>query len=179
MGALGISHGSGLASWGSRMSGYWWLVAAAVAGYWNVGSARPELAALRLDLIGDGRVAHLRGARRCRMGWRAIRSSTAVWASIQAFGAHGLPAVTVVADAGMSEANLAALEDAGLRFIVGARIPDVSRREPVAKDASRRADRRRADLRPAVGDGPQDLSAQADDLLPLLSRPDQTDVEGD
>jgi hypothetical protein len=34
--------------------------------------------------------------------------------------------VTVVADAGMlSKANLAALEDAGLRFIVGARIPDL------------------------------------------------------
>ena len=46
---------------------------------------------------------------------------------IQAFAAaHQLPEVTVVADAGMlSEANLAALEDAGLRFIVGARIPDV------------------------------------------------------
>jgi hypothetical protein len=46
---------------------------------------------------------------------------------IQAFvGAHGLPEVTVVADAGMlSEANLAAIEDAGLKFIVGARIPDV------------------------------------------------------
>ncbi len=46
---------------------------------------------------------------------------------IQAFAAaHGLPEVTVVADAGMlSEANLAALEDAGLRFIVGARIPEV------------------------------------------------------
>jgi transposase len=40
--------------------------------------------------------------------------------------AHRLPQVTVVADAGMlSEANLAALEDAGLTFIVGARIPDV------------------------------------------------------
>jgi transposase len=40
--------------------------------------------------------------------------------------AHQLPEVTVVADAGMlSEANLAELEDAGLRFIVGARIPDV------------------------------------------------------
>jgi hypothetical protein len=40
--------------------------------------------------------------------------------------AHRLPEVTVVADAGMlSEANLAALEDAELRFIVGARIPDV------------------------------------------------------
>ena len=46
---------------------------------------------------------------------------------VQGFAAaHGLPAVTVVADAGMlSEANLAALEDAGLRFIVGARIPDL------------------------------------------------------
>ena len=46
---------------------------------------------------------------------------------IQAFAAaHRLPEVTVVADAGMlSEANLAALEDAGLRFIVGARIPDI------------------------------------------------------
>jgi Transposase DDE domain len=46
---------------------------------------------------------------------------------IQAFAAaHQLPEVTVVADAGMlSEANLAAIEDAGLRFIVGARIPEV------------------------------------------------------
>jgi hypothetical protein len=40
--------------------------------------------------------------------------------------AHALPEVTVVADAGMlSEANLKQIEDAGLRFIVGARIPDV------------------------------------------------------
>jgi Transposase DDE domain len=40
--------------------------------------------------------------------------------------AHQIPEVTVVADAGMlSEANLAELEDAGLRFIVGARIPEV------------------------------------------------------
>jgi Transposase DDE domain len=46
---------------------------------------------------------------------------------VQAFAAaHQLPEVTVVADAGMlSEANLSALEDAGLRFIVGARIPEV------------------------------------------------------
>jgi Transposase DDE domain len=46
---------------------------------------------------------------------------------IQAFAAaHRLPKVTVVADAGMlSDANLAAIEDAGLRFIVGARIPDI------------------------------------------------------
>ena len=46
---------------------------------------------------------------------------------IQAFtAAYGLPGVTVVADAGMmSEANCKDLEDAGLTFIVGARIPDV------------------------------------------------------
>ena len=46
---------------------------------------------------------------------------------IKAFAAaHGLPEVTVVADAGMmSEANCKDLEDAGLTFIVGARIPDV------------------------------------------------------
>ena len=46
---------------------------------------------------------------------------------VQAFAAaHALPEVTVVADAGMlSEANLKELEDAGLRFVVGARIPDV------------------------------------------------------
>jgi hypothetical protein len=46
---------------------------------------------------------------------------------LEAFmAAHRLPEVTVVADAGLlSEANLAAIEDAGLRFIVGARIPEV------------------------------------------------------
>jgi hypothetical protein len=43
--------------------------------------------------------------------------------------AHQLPEVTVVADAGMlSDANLASIEDAGLRFIVGARIPDIPTR---------------------------------------------------
>jgi hypothetical protein len=46
---------------------------------------------------------------------------------ISSFAAsYGLPGVTVVADAGMmSEANCKELEDAGLRFIVGAKIPDV------------------------------------------------------
>jgi hypothetical protein len=40
--------------------------------------------------------------------------------------AYGLPGVTVVADAGMmSEANCKDLEDAGLTFIVGAKIPEV------------------------------------------------------
>jgi hypothetical protein len=46
---------------------------------------------------------------------------------IRAFmAAHRLPDVTVVADAGMiSEANQKAIEDAGLSFILGTRIPDV------------------------------------------------------
>jgi Transposase DDE domain len=46
---------------------------------------------------------------------------------IQAFmTAHELPDVTVVADAGMvSDANQKAIEDAGLSFILGARIPQV------------------------------------------------------
>ena len=46
---------------------------------------------------------------------------------VQSFmSAHQLPEVTVVADAGMmSEQNLKDLEDAGLRFVVGARIPEV------------------------------------------------------
>lgn len=40
--------------------------------------------------------------------------------------AHGLSDVTVVADAGMtSEANKRAIEQAGLSFILGARVPDV------------------------------------------------------
>lgn len=40
--------------------------------------------------------------------------------------AHGLPEVTVVADAGMvSEANKRAIEQTGLSFILGARVPDV------------------------------------------------------
>jgi hypothetical protein len=39
---------------------------------------------------------------------------------------HGLPDVTVVADAGMiSAANQKAIEDAGWSFILGARVPDV------------------------------------------------------
>jgi Transposase DDE domain len=53
--------------------------------------------------------------------------TTTILPVIEAFMAsHQLPEVTVVADAGLlSEANLARLEDAGLRFIIGARIPDV------------------------------------------------------
>ena len=47
---------------------------------------------------------------------------------IEAFmAAHHLPDVTVVADAGMiSEANQKAIEAAGLSFILGMRIPDIS-----------------------------------------------------
>jgi hypothetical protein len=53
--------------------------------------------------------------------------TTTILPVLEAFmAAHGLPEVTVVADAGMlSEANLKRIEDAGLRFIVGQRIPDV------------------------------------------------------
>jgi hypothetical protein len=40
--------------------------------------------------------------------------------------AHRLPDVTIVADAGMiSAGNQKAIEDAGLSFILGARIPDI------------------------------------------------------
>src|SRR5215207_8065419 len=100
---------------------------------------------------------------------------------IEAFAAaHGLPEVTVVADAGMlSEANLAAIEDAGLRFIVGARIPDIPYQVSEWRRASRRADRRRADLPPAMGDGHQDRSPETDDLLPVPGRPGPPHVEGD
>ncbi|MEW2386701.1 IS1634 family transposase [Micromonospora sp. NPDC047707] len=47
--------------------------------------------------------------------------------TIQAFmQAHQLPDVTIVADAGMvSAANQKAIEEAGLSFILGARIPDI------------------------------------------------------
>ena len=47
--------------------------------------------------------------------------------TLQAFmTAHQLPDVTVVADAGMiSAANQKAIEDAGLSFILGMKIPDV------------------------------------------------------
>jgi hypothetical protein len=53
--------------------------------------------------------------------------TTTMLPTIQAFQkAHQLPDVTVVADAGMvSAGNQKAIEDAGLSFILGARIPDV------------------------------------------------------
>jgi hypothetical protein len=53
--------------------------------------------------------------------------TTTMLPTIHAFmAAHGLPDVTVVADAGMiSTANQKAIEAAGLSFILGARIPEV------------------------------------------------------
>ena len=53
--------------------------------------------------------------------------TTTIIASLQAFqAAHALPEITVVADAGMlSDGNLRALSGAGLRFIVGQKIPEV------------------------------------------------------
>jgi hypothetical protein len=53
--------------------------------------------------------------------------TTTMLPTIEAFmAAHELADVTIVADAGMiSEANRRAIEDAGLSFILGARIPDV------------------------------------------------------
>jgi hypothetical protein len=101
---------------------------------------------------------------------------------IEAFAAaHGLPEVTVVADAGMlSEAQPG--RDRGCGAQVHRRRPDPRRPLPserMAKDASRRADRRRADLPPAVGDGHQDRSPETDDLLPVPGRPGPPHVEGD
>ena len=53
--------------------------------------------------------------------------TTTMLPTVRAFiDAHQLPEVTIVADAGMvSAANQKAIEDAGLSFILGARIPDV------------------------------------------------------
>jgi hypothetical protein len=54
--------------------------------------------------------------------------------------AHELPDVTIVADAGMiSDANMKAIEAAGLSFILGMKVPDV----PYVVDAWRREHRAR------------------------------------
>ena len=94
--------------------------------------------------------------------------------------AYGLPGVTVVADAGMmSEANCKELEDAGLTFIVGARIPDVPYQ---VREWQRRhlgpADRRPAGLRSADDHGHQGRPAAADDHLPVPGRPGPPHPEG-
>lgn len=73
--------------------------------------------------------------------------------TIEAFmAAHRLADVTIVADAGMiSKANQRDIEKAGLSFILGMRIPDVPLcGGRVAPSASRRRDRRRADLHSAL-----------------------------
>ena len=94
--------------------------------------------------------------------------------------AHELPEVTVVADAGMmSEANLKRIEDAGLRFIVGARIPDVPYQvkkwrqdhpdEPIAD--------RQIFVQPTVM-GPKTDQRRPDDHLPVPAGPGETDTAG-
>ena len=101
---------------------------------------------------------------------------------LQAFAAaHQLPEVTVVADAGMlSEANLAALEDAGLRFIVGARIPEVPYQ--VSQWRSAHPDEPIGDgqifVQPWVM-GPKADPRTTDDLLPVPGRPGPPHPEGD
>ena len=68
--------------------------------------------------------------------------TTTMLTVITAFmAAHQLADVTVVADAGMiSDANQKAIEDAGLSFILGTRIPD----EPYAVAQWRRVSGRRS-----------------------------------
>ena len=67
----------------------------------------------------------------------------------------------MVADAGMlSEANLAAIEDAGLRFIVGARIPECPTRSSEMARRLPATDRRRADVRQPWVMGPRPIRGQ-------------------
>ena len=73
--------------------------------------------------------------------------------TIQAFmAAHGLPDVTIVADAGMvSEANKKAIEAAGLSFIIGSEDPPGAvRHHRLAGATPRRRDPGRARLYPAL-----------------------------
>src|SRR5512132_2128908 len=101
---------------------------------------------------------------------------------LEAFmAAHRLPEVTVVADAGMlSEANLAAIEDAGLRFIVGARIPEVPYQ--ITEWRRRHPDQPISDgqifTQPSIMGG-QSGSAAADDLLSVPGRPGPPHPERD
>ena len=63
-----------------------------------------------------GSRTHFSGSRRSRACFHVRAFMTA----------HNLPDVTVVADAGMvSDANQKAIEDAGLSFILGARVPGI------------------------------------------------------
>jgi Transposase DDE domain len=90
--------------------------------------------------------------------------------------AHQLPDVAVVADAGIiSEANQHAIEDAGLSFILGTRIPDEPyARRPVAARAFRPGPSRRAGLHPALAGHRGTESRRPpgqDDLLSVPRRP--------
>jgi hypothetical protein len=92
--------------------------------------------------------------------------TTTIVPAIAAFAAaHQLPDVTVVADAGMvSAGNQQAIEDAGLSFILGARIPpDPLRRGPVAPRAPRPGDPGRAHLHLALAGGP--ASSRRDQVI--------------
>jgi len=94
---------------------------------------------------------------------------------IEAFmQAHQLPDVTVVADAGMvSAANQKAIEDAGLSFILGARIPDVAPRAPRGGDPGR------AHLHPAMAGRPGGQPPRPGHLLPVQGRPGPPDLARD
>ena len=105
--------------------------------------------------------------------------TTTILPVLKAFmAAHGLPEVTVVADAGMmSEANLKQIEDAGLTFIVGARIPDVPYQ--VKKWRQDHPDEPIADgqifIQPTVM-GPKADQRRPDDHLPVPAGPGETDA---
>ena len=90
--------------------------------------------------------------------------------------AHQLTDVTVVADAGMiSEASQRAIEDAGLSFILGTKIPGRALcRRPVAARAPRPGPARRAGLHPALARhrGAESRRPPGQDhLLPVPRRP--------
>lgn len=95
--------------------------------------------------------------------------------------AHGLPDVTIVADAGMvSAANQKAIEDAGLSFIIGARMPQ----EPYVLTSWRKAHPEQ-DLPDGLvltqpwPAGPTDRQAQGPHvLLPVQARPGPAHPQG-
>ncbi len=107
--------------------------------------------------------------------------TTTMLPTITAFmAAHRLPDVTIVADAGMiSAANMKAIEEAGLSFILGMRIPDPLRGGPVAARAPRRADARRADPHPALAGRARRQTSRSDHVLPVQDRPGPTDAARD
>jgi Transposase DDE domain len=92
--------------------------------------------------------------------------------TIEAFmAAHQLGDVTIVADAGMiSEANMKAIEDAGLLFIIGARMPPL-RGEQVAQGSPGPGHGRWSGAHPAVAGRPHRQARQPRHLLPVHGRP--------